>query len=84
MAQKSLVQQVAVKQDNGTMSSMTNIGATFDNVIDSRIGKGNYSLTQFFDAFMEYMQSADFVYYGATEPLNHHHRIWIDTGHSNQ
>lgn len=83
-AQKALLKDVAIKQDTGDLSSPTPVGATFANVVDSRASKGNYTLQQFFDSYMAYMQAADFTYYGAEKPSNPHIRIWIDTSTTNQ
>lgn len=81
---KTLIQNAAVKLDTGGLSSPVPIGATFDNVVDTRIGKGNYNVAQLFDAVMDFFQTADFIYYGAEKPDNTHVRLWIDTSKSNQ
>ena len=81
--QKVRLQNVAVKQDTGDVGTPVPISATFENVIDNREGKGNYTVAQLFDAFMDFITNADFVYYGAEPPANEHMRIWIDTAHKN-
>lgn len=83
-AQKTLLKDVSVKQDTGDMSSPTPVGVLFENVVDSRSNKGNYTLQQFFDNYMAYMQAANFIYYGTEKPTNTHIKIWIDTSKTNQ
>ncbi len=84
MAQISQLKDVSVKQDTGEMNGPYPVGVTFDNVVDSNRSKGNYSLRKFFDNYIDYMTTADFIYCGAEEPQNSHVKIWIDTAHSNQ
>lgn len=84
MAEKKLVKQVAIKQDNGSMGTPYKVGASFEEIIDERKGKGNYTLAQFFDNYLEFMKNTTFVYEGPTKPENQHIGIWIDTSKTNQ
>lgn len=80
-----LVRKVAVKQQDGSLGSDNTIGATFSDVIDAdRSGATGYSLDQFFDSYMKFMNEFDFTYVGDIEPTNRHIKIWVDTGHTNQ
>lgn len=83
MAEVSLVKEVAVKQSDGTMGSYYKIGSNFSEIIDARREKGNYTLEQFFDNYMDFIQNTTFIYAGIEEPLNPHIGIWLDTGHTN-
>lgn len=79
------VRKVAVKQSDGSLGTDSTIGAAFTDVIDAdRGGATGYSLDQFFDSYIRYMNNADFVYMGDVEPQNEHIKIWIDTSSSNQ
>lgn len=79
MAQSNLVKKVAIKNEQGTIGTPYNIGADFADVVDSRSNKGNYSLQQFFDNYLDYMTNADFIYYGVSKPTNPKIRLWINT-----
>lgn len=83
MAEKKLVRQVTVKGEDGQLGNPYSIGATFEEIVDTRAGKGNYSLAQFFDNYIDFMNSTNFVAYGDTKPANTHARLWIDTSSSN-
>lgn len=84
MASKKIVQEIYEKGDDGLLSNAYKIGASFKEVVDSRSGKGNYSLEQFFDNYVEFMKNSQFVYMGATKPQNSHVVIWLDTNKTNQ
>ena len=43
MAEKKLVRQVTVKGEDGQLENPYSIGATFEEIVDTRAGKGNYS-----------------------------------------
>lgn len=79
MAQ-NLLKEIRVKQDNGTMTDPVPMAAMFDYVFDPTT---KYTLKQFFNNYMNYMQHADFIYYGSEKPTNEHVRIWIDTSENN-
>lgn len=83
MAEQNLIREVAVKQDDGTMGSYTKIGSTFSEVVDTRSGNGNYSLAQFFDNYLDFMNNTTFVYTGTDTPSNSHVGFWIDTSKTN-
>ena len=83
MAEKKLVRQVTVKGEDGQLGNPYSIGATFEEIVDTRAGKGNYSLAQFFDNYVDFMNSTSFIAYGDTKPTNTHVRFWIDTSSSN-
>lgn len=72
------------KNDVGEIQKVIDAPSTFETTVDTRANKGNYSLAQFFDHYIEFMQNADFIYYGAEKPANVHNRIWIDTSKTNQ
>lgn len=79
------VRKIAIKQQNGILSADHTIGATFADVIDTdRVGATGYTLDQFFDSYMKFMDEACFVYSGDIEPANHHIGIWLDTSKTNQ
>jgi hypothetical protein len=85
MAVKSFIKKVGQKAKDGSLTlPYSEFGVGFDNVVDTRSGKGNYSLAQFFDNYMDYMKNTTFVYTGKTQPTNTHVGIWIDTSSSNQ
>ena len=85
MAVKSFIKKVGQKAKDGSLTlPYSEFGVGFDNVVDTRSGKGNYSLAQFFDNYMDYMKNTTFVYTGKTQPSNTHVGIWIDTSSSNQ
>ena len=85
MAVKSFIKKVGQKAKDGSLTlPYSEFGVGFDNVVDTRSGKGNYSLAQFFDNYMDYMKNTTFVYTGKTQPTNAHVGIWIDTSSSNQ
>lgn len=77
--QKQLVVSVREKTDTGTLSEAVPFGVSFDNVVDTRKGQEHYTLAQFFDSYMKYMENTPFIYYGLTAPTNSHIKIWIDT-----
>lgn len=80
-----LVRKIAVKQQDGTLSADSTIGATFSDIVDTdRTGATGYSLDQFFDSYISFMNEYPFTYVGNEEPDNHHAFLWIDTGHTNQ
>ena len=85
MAVKSFVKKVGQKAKDGSLTlPYSEFGVGFENVVDTRSDKGNYSLAQFFDNYMDYMKNTTFVYTGKTQPTNTHVGIWIDTSSSNQ
>lgn len=83
MANRTVLKNVSIKQDDGSLSTPTPIGATFMDVIDSRPGFGQYSLAQFFDNYMDFMKNTTFVYRGENKPQNKHIGIWLDTSVDN-
>ena len=85
MAVKSFVKKVGQKAKDGSLTlPYSEFGVGFENVVDTRKDKDNYSLAQFFDNYMDYMKNTTFVYTGKTQPTNTHVGIWIDTSSSNQ
>ena len=85
MAVKSFVKKVGQKAKDGSLTMpYSEFGVGFESVVDTRKDKGNYSLAQFFDNYMDYMKNTTFVYTGKTQPTNTHVGIWIDTSSSNQ
>lgn len=85
MAVKSFVKKVGQKAKDGSLTlPYSEFGVGFENVVDTRSDKGNYSLAQFFDNYMDFMKNTTFVYTGKTQPTNTHVGIWIDTSSSNQ
>lgn len=84
MASKNVVNKVYQKDEAGLLDSGHAIGATFSDVVDSRSSKGNYSLEQFFDNYLDFMSNSFFVYYGENTPKNNHVALWIDTARTNQ
>lgn len=83
-AQQEFLQSVSVKNVSGELNSPVLIGASFENVIDTRENKVPYTLAQFYDNVMEYFNRTHYLYYGKTEPNNTHNKIWIDTSETNQ
>lgn len=85
MAVKSFVKKVGKKAKDGSLTlPYSEFGVGFENVVDTRRDKGNYSLAQFFDNYMDFMKNTTFVYTGKAQPANTHVGIWIDTSSSNQ
>lgn len=78
-AQKEILQSVAVKNAAGSVDEPAVIGASFEDIIDTREGKTPYTVAQFFDAVMDFFQTTDMFYYGDEQPKNNHMQIWIDT-----
>lgn len=84
MATTNLVKTVAIKSDEGTLGSDYKLSSSFQDIIDNRQGKGNYTLAQFFDNYISFMRNGNFIYMGNTQPTNTHIAIWIDTSTNNQ
>lgn len=80
MAQ-DLLKEIKIKRDDGTFTDGVPFAAMFDYVFDYNT---KYTLKQFFKHYMDYMQNADFIYWGPTKPQNQHTRIWIDTSKNDQ
>ena len=81
---KIVINKVIQKTPTGEPSEDMNLGVDFDNVIDTRQDKGNHSLAQFFDNYVEFMDNYTFIAKGAVTPTNKRALVWIDTAHSNQ
>lgn len=76
-----LVRKIAEKQENGTLGADSTIGAIFTDVVDAeRVGATGYSLDQFIDSYMAFMEAAPFTYVGNEKPTNIHIALWVDTG----
>lgn len=85
MASKNLIKNVIKKNEDGTLDTPIPFGATFSEVIDSRSSVGkNFTLSQFYDNYDSFMNSAIFTYRGPNTPTNTHVGIWIDTSETNQ
>lgn len=83
---KILVNQLYEKNNQGEISNAHKIGASFENVIDTRQGRTPYTLAQIIDNYMEFMDKNAFVYYQdgiKDSPTNSHIKIWIDTNEGN-
>lgn len=78
-AQQEFLQSVSVKNKTGEFDPPVLVGASFDNVVDTRKDKAPYTLAQFYDNVMEFFQRNAYVFYGDKEPINDHTKIWIDT-----
>ena len=81
MSNAIFVDRLYQKAEDGTVdqSSSIKLGTFFSNVIaDDK----TYSLQQFYESYLAFIQNADFIYYGETAPQNSRIRIWIDTGSS--
>lgn len=83
-SQKTILQNVSIKNAAGELDSPAIIGASFEDIIDTREDKTPYTLAQFYDAFMDYISNTDMFYYGETQPVNSHMKIWIDESETNQ
>lgn len=83
MATKKLVHQVSMKDSTGYVVNTTNIGATFEDVVDVGEGRTNFTLAQFIDSYLKYMKNADFIYAGGTQPKNSKVVLWLDTSENN-
>lgn len=63
-------------------------GATSNEVFyngDSVItGIPKYTLTQLFEAFVDFLKTNHYVYMGETQPINPNTKIWIDTSETNE
>lgn len=84
MAITNLVKTVAVKKPDGTMDQDRSFGVSFNNVIDERSSKGNYTLAQFFDSYDSFLKTSFFVYRGVDKPENTKIALWIDTNSNNK
>lgn len=87
MANKKIIRSAAVKQPDGTLADELPFGSTFADVIDaagSRTGATGYSLAQFFDSYIGFVNNSPLTYVGATHPTNSHVKLWIDTSVTNQ
>ena len=80
---KTVVKRVVQKTETGMITDDMDIGVDFDSVVDTRSDKGNHSLSQFFDNYVEFSENYDFMYRGASQPTNKHALIWIDTNQNN-
>lgn len=80
MATKTFLQGVSSKSNTGDLVPPfpIPIGVDFDNVIDTRTTNG-HTLRQFFDNYLSFMTTANFIYCGDTTPTNKNIKIWIDT-----
>lgn len=76
MAEKNVVNQVVYKNEKSELVDYTDVGARFDDIVDS---ESNYSLKQFYDNYVDFMKNTRFVYAGNTQPKNNHVLLWIDT-----
>lgn len=88
-SQKEILQNVAVKQptgERGSLGSPVIVGASFEDIIDTREGKNPYTLAQLFDAVMDFFQTSDMFCYtdNGEAPQNSHMKIWIDADATNQ
>lgn len=84
---KKVIRSAAVKQQDGTLADELPFGSTFADVIDaagSRTGATGYSLAQFFDSYVGFVNNSPLVYVGAVQPTNSHVQLWIDTSVTNQ
>lgn len=76
----SLVRRIAEKQPDGTLGTDQSIGAIFTDVVDAeRVGATGYSLDQFIDSYLNFMQANQFTYVGNEQPTNTHIALWVDT-----
>lgn len=82
MADSHLITQAFVKKDNGSLEGPTKFGASFSEIVDTR-KDAKYTLAEFFDNYLNFMNNTTFVYQGNSEPQNHKIGLWIDTGHGN-
>lgn len=82
---KDFLTKAAIKQEDGTLSSYIPIGASFEDIYDTRgdSSSGFYSLAQFFDNYLAFVKSIKLVHSGDTQPTNPNYCLWIDTGHTN-
>lgn len=83
-AQREVLQSVSVKQEGGEFGLPILVGASFENVVDTREDKPPYTLAQFYDNVMEFFTRNHYLYYGDKAPINAHNKIWIDTSKTNQ
>ena len=80
---KTVINKVVQKTPTGEPSGDINFGVDFENVIDVRKDKGNHSLAQFFDNYVEFMDNYTFIAKGPAKPTNKRALVWIDTAHNN-
>jgi hypothetical protein len=82
---KTLVKEVAVKEEDGTFSTPLSWGVSFQDVADvSRTGATQWTLAQMMDSYLDFLKTNNFIAYGTDVPTNSHVRLWIDTAHDNQ
>lgn len=82
MAERRLLKEVQVKTETGELSAPVKVGVESDNVLltnfkDSADNK--YTLTQLVSNYKQFMDEADFIYYGDEQPTNPRIKLWIDT-----
>ena len=75
--QKTILSKVRQKNDQGSFDASVDIGLTYKQVIDDTTG---YSLKQFYNNYLQFMNSSYFMYTGAEQPVNSKTLLWIDTG----
>ena len=82
MATKSVVKQVAIKQETGELGSPVDFAVDFENVINFTSGSANKeTLADFYKSYISFMENTPFIYYGDSAPENTHIKLWIDTEH---
>lgn len=81
---KTFVKELVQKQDDGNLTDYVSFGTDFENIFDTRAGKANYSLAQFFDNYLAFLNNYKYVAYGPSQPSNKRAIIWIDTSTDNQ
>lgn len=84
MANKTLITDIAQKQEDGSLGAPYDIGADFADIVDGRAGGEGYTLQQFYDHYINFMKNGYFVASGSTQPVNNHIMLWFDTSQSNQ
>ena len=80
---KTVVKRVVQKTETGMITDDMDIGVDFDSVVDTRSDKGNHSLSQFFDNYVEFSENYDFMYRGTSQPTNKNAWIGMDTNQNN-
>lgn len=75
--QKTILSKVRQKNDQGMFDASVDIGLTYEQVVDATTG---YSLKQFYNNYLQFMNSSYFMHIGSEQPVNSKTLLWIDTG----
>lgn len=83
---KNTVFQFVHTDDKGLVDGYVDFGAKSNRVYyegeNSEIGP--YTLSQLFEAFIDFLKTNHYLYMGDEQPVNSNTKIWIDTSETNE